>query len=512
MNYLDHLPILVVAIPILMSALMIMLRSRPTFQKILNIIVSASILLMSIILLLQVWNSGIQVYEVGEWGKYGIVLVADLLGSGMVVLSCGISLLALIYSLDYIEDKSLNTTYFSLFNLLMAGLNGTFLTGDIFNMFVFFEVLLLSSCGLVVASEYGGVTKVSDKMEATFKYLMLNIISSMVMLIAIACLYATVGTLNMADMSVKIAAMSDAGTLPWHIYFIALLFIIVFGNKAAIFPLHYWLPDVHPTAPSPISAMLSGVMIKVGAYGILRVYFLVFKDALFLLQPIIILLALITIAIGAIAAVGQKDVKRLLAYSSVSQIGYVFLGIGMGTAYALAASLVYLVNHAIAKSMLFLTSGGIIHHAGTRDMDKMGGMVKSAPLMSSMFLIGAMSIAGLPPLGGFIAKFVLFDAAILGEYYLPVLIGFAFAVFTIFYMFRAWLLMFWGEARDVEKYGPYSSHGLSPMITVPIVVLAVAVLTLGVYSEPLIALSSEIANQLLDPQPYINAVLGGEVR
>ncbi|KXS46974.1 MULTISPECIES: proton-conducting transporter transmembrane domain-containing protein [Methanohalophilus] len=512
MNIQEHLPILLVAIPILMSALMIMLRSRPTFQKILNIIVSASILLMSIILLLQVWKSGIQVYEVGEWGKYGIILVADLLGSGMVVLSSGISLLALIYSLDYIEGKSLNTTYHSLFNLLVAGLNGTFLTGDIFNMFVFFEILLLSSCGLVVASENGGVTKVSDKMEATFKYLILNIIGSMLMLVAVASLYATVGTLNMADLSVKISALSDAGTLPWHIYFIALLFLIVFGNKAAIFPLHYWLPDVHPTAPSPISAMLSGVMIKVGAYGILRVYFLVFKDALFLLQPIIILLALITIAIGAIAAVGQNDVKRLLAYSSVSQIGYVFLGIGMGTAYALAASLVYLVNHAIAKSMLFLTSGGIIHHAKTRDMHHMGGMVKSAPLMSSMFLIGAMSIAGMPPLGGFIAKFVLFDAAMLGEYYLPVLIGFAFAVFTIFYMFRAWLLMFWGEARDFEKYGPYSSHRPSPMITVPIIILAAAVLILGVYSEPLISLSSEIANQLLNPQPYINAVLGGSVR
>jgi multicomponent Na+:H+ antiporter subunit D len=512
MNIQEHLPILLVAIPILMSALMIMLRSRPTFQKTLNIIVSASILLMSIILLLQVWKSGIQVYEVGEWGKYGIILVADLLGSGMVVLSSGISLLALIYSLDYIEGKSLNTTYHSLFNLLVAGLNGTFLTGDIFNMFVFFEILLLSSCGLVVASENGGVTKISDKMEATFKYLILNIICSMLMLVAVASLYATVGTLNMADLSVKISALSDAGTLPWHIYFIALLFLIVFGNKAAIFPLHYWLPDVHPTAPSPISAMLSGVMIKVGAYGILRVYFLVFKDALFLLQPIIILLALITIAIGAIAAVGQKDVKRLLAYSSVSQIGYVFLGIGMGTAYALAASLVYLVNHAIAKSMLFLTSGGIIHHAKTRDMHHMGGMVKSAPLMSSMFLIGAMSIAGMPPLGGFIAKFVLFDAAMMGEYYLPVLIGFAFAVFTIFYMFRAWLLMFWGEARDFEKYGPYSSHGPSPMITVPIIILAAAVLILGVYSEPLISLSSEIANQLLNPQPYINAVLGGSVR
>lgn len=507
-----HLPILLVAVPILMSALMIFLRSNANVQKWLNISVTFAMMLISIILLLQVWNGGIQVYEVGEWGKYGIVLVADLLSSGMVVLSSLVSFLALLYSLDYIEGRSLNSTYHSLFNLLVAGLNGTFLTGDIFNMFVFFEILLLSSCGLIIANEKGGVTKSSDKMEATFKYLILNMIGSIVLLIAVASLYATVGTLNMADLSVKISAMTAAGTLPWHIYAIALLFIVVFGNKAAIFPMHYWLPDVHPTAPSPISAMLSGVMIKVGAYGILRVFFLIFRDALFLLQPIIILLALVTIIIGAVSAVGQNDVKRLLAYSSVSQIGYVFLGIGIGSVYALTAALVYLVNHAIAKSMLFLTSGGIIHHAGTRDMRQMGGMNKTTPVMSVAFLIGAMSIAGLPPMGGFMAKFILFDAGLRAEYYIPIAIALFFAVFTLFYMFRAWLLMFWGETRDVGEYGEYSSHKPSLMIVLPIVTLAALAFIFGIYAEPLIALAQAIAEQLIDPQPYIDAVMTRVVR
>ncbi len=508
----SHIPIILIAIPILMSALMILLRSKPDIQKVLNIAVTSILFILSTVLILQVFNNGIQVYEVGEWGKYGIILVADLLSSGMVMLSCFVSLLALIYSMDYIESRSLSASYHSLFNLLMAGLNGTFLTGDIFNMFVFFEILLLSSCGLIVANERGGVTKTPDKMEATFKYLILNMIGSIVMLIAVASLYATVGTLNMADISVKISAMNAAGTMPWHIYPIALLFIIVFGNKAAIFPMHYWLPDVHPTAPSPISAMLSGVMIKVGAYGVLRIFFLIFPPVLYLFKPIIIILALITIAIGAMSAVGQTDVKRLLAYSSVSQIGYIFLGIGMGSVYALAASLVFLVNHAIAKSMLFLTSGGIIHHAGTRDMTKMGGMVKTDPLMSSAFLIGAMSIAGLPPMGGFIAKFVLFDAGLLDQYYIPIGIGLIFAVFTLFYMFRAWLLMFWGEHRDIHKYGEYSSHRPSIMIALPIIVLAAMVFILGIYTEPLIGISQTIAEQLIDPEPYINAVMTGVVR
>ncbi|ETA69159.1 MAG: multicomponent Na+:H+ antiporter subunit [Methanolobus sp.] len=512
MNLSTHIPIILIATPILVAALMILLRKQPGIQKAISVAVSFAMLILSVILLSQVWSGGIQAYEVGEWGKYGIILVADLLSSGMVVLTSFVSFLALIYSLDYIEKKSLSASYYPLFSLLVAGLNGSFLTGDIFNLFVFFEILLLSSCGLVIANEQGGVTKSSDKMEATFKYLVLNMVSSIVMLIAVSSLYATTGTLNMADISVKLSAMSAAGTLPWHVFAIALMFVVVFGNKAAIFPLHYWLPDVHPTAPSPISAMLSGVLIKVGAYGMLRVFFLIFIDTLDIFKPVIMYLALATIVVGAISAVAQTDVKRLLAYSSVSQIGYVFLGISFGSIYGITAALVYLVNHAIAKSMLFLTSGGIIHHAGTRDMRKMGGMVDSAPLMSLMFLVGAMSIAGMPPLGGFIAKLSLFDAGIGEQYYFAIGIALFFAIFTLFYMFRAMLLMFWGEKRDVEKYGEYSHHGTSFLMALPIVVLALTVVAFGVYAEPLIALANATAHQILDPQPYIDAVMTRVVR
>ncbi|WP_321417312.1 NADH-quinone oxidoreductase subunit M [uncultured Methanomethylovorans sp.] len=506
-----HFPILLIATPILAAALSMMLRSKPKMQAGISLLTSFSLVVMSSILLMKVWNSGIQVYDVGEWGKYGIVLVADLLSAGMVMLSSSISFLSLIYSLDYIEKRSLST-YLPLFNLLVAGLHGSFLTGDIFNLFVFFEVLLLSSCGLVMALEKDGGAKSSDKLEATFKYLILNMLGSVIMLIAVSALYATTGTLNMADISVKLSSMQAAGTLPWHVFAIGLMFIIVFGNKAAIFPLHYWLPDVHPTAPSPVSAMLSGVLIKIGVYGMLRVFFFIFRDVLGMFQPILIVLALFTIGVGAASAVAQTDVKRLLAYSSVSQIGYVFLGIGFGSVGAVAASLVYLVNHAIAKTLLFLTSGGIIHHAGTRDMNKMGGMVNSSPFMATAFLIGAMSIAGLPPMGGFISKFILFDAGIIGGHYTEIGIALLFAIFSLFYMFRAWLLMFWGETRDIEVHGEYSKHGTSPMMYIPIAILALTVVIIGVYSQPLLSLAQATAAQILDPQPYIDAVLTRVVR
>ena len=503
----QHLAVFTIALPIVMAVLMIFLKKHSNAQNILNILGSVAVLILSILLVKTVLADGIQVYEVGEWGKYGIMLVADLLSAGMVLLTSVASLLALVYSLGYIEKRSLGNSYHPLFNLMVAGLNGAFLTGDLFNLFVFFELLLLSSCGLVIANETSSVTKPSDKMEATFKYLVLNMLGSFTMLIAILSIYGITGTLNMADIALRISLMVDAGTAPWYLYGAALLFIVVFGNKAALFPLHYWLPDVHPSAPSPISAMLSGVLIKVGVYGMLRVFFLIFPASLGIFSPLIMILALATIVIGGISAMGQSDVKRMLGYSSVGQIGYIFLGLGIGTIPAIAASLVYLVNHAIAKALLFLTSGAIMHHAGTRDMTKMGGMNKTAPFMSAVFLIGAMSISGLPPMGGFIAKFILFDAGLSAEYYIPIGIALVMAVFTLFYLFRGWQTMFWGEAER-----EYDSHKLPFTMVVPMIVLAVLVLLMGLWAEPLVHYANLTATQLFDNQAYIEAVLSRTVR
>jgi multicomponent Na+:H+ antiporter subunit D len=517
----DNLPIFLIAIPLAMAPITILTKGSPGLQKIIDIAVGFGLLCLSVLLITTVWNQGVIAYDVGEFGKYGIVIVADLLSAGMVLLNCFIGFLGLIYSYDYIEDKFLNQTYHSLYNLMLAGINGVFLTGDIFNMFVFFEIMLLSSAALIVSSENSKVTKISDKMEATMKYMVLNMLGAFAMLIAVTSLYASIGSLNMADLTLKIRVLAEAGTIPWHLYAVGLLFIIVYGGKAAIFPLHYWLPDVHPTAPSPISAMLSGVIIKIGAYGILRVLFMIFAPMQAVYGPIILFLALITIGLGATSAIGQSDVKRMLAYSSVSQIGYVFLGFGMaaianvageteGATIILAASVVYLINHALAKSMLFLTSGGIIHTAETRDMRQMGGMINKAPMMAAAFLVGAMSIGGVPPMGGFISKFMLFDAGLRAQFYVPIAIALIFAVFTLFYMFRGWMLIFWGE-RDAQ-YGEYSHHKLSPLVVAPILLLAAVVLIVGLYPEPVVQLSQNIASQIIDPQPYIDAVMVRVIR
>ena len=447
--------VLPVAVCLLMAPIMLFIKSSPTFQKVLAVLASLALLGLSALLFWTVYTQGIQVYDIGEFGKYGIVLAADMLSALLVLLTAFISLWVMIYSFDYIEKKSLSNSYYPLYFMMLGGIFGIFVTGDLFNLFVFFEIMFLASAGLIMANESLNVTDTSHKLEATYKYMLLGMLGSFLMLAAIATIYATIGSLNMADIAAKIRVLDDAGTVPWVVYGAALLFIVVFGNKAALVPLHFWLPDVHPTAPTPISAMLSGIMIKVGAYCMLRVLFLVLAPAKTFFLPILMFFALLTIAVGAISAMGQADLKRVLAYSSVSQIGYVLLGLSFGTIGAITAAIMYLVNHAIAKSMLFLVAGGIIHETHTRDLRKMGGLITVLPLLSAVFLVGTMSVAGFPPTGGFISKFALFQAAVSDGFFLPLLIAVVMAVVTVFYMFRTWIAVFWGEnkghLRDAER-------------------------------------------------------------
>jgi proton-translocating NADH-quinone oxidoreductase, chain M len=514
---LNNLPILPIAICLLMAPGMLFLKDHSKIQKIFATVISVLLLALSVALIQEVYVNGIQVYDIGEFGKYGIVLVADMLSSLLVLLTAFIGLMVIIYSFDYIEKASLSNSYYPLFYLMLAGIFGIFLTGDLFNLFVFFEIMFLASAGLIMANETLSTTDVAHKLEATYKYLTLGMIGSFMMLIAIVTIYATVGSLNMADLAAKIQMIAETGTVPWVIIGSALLFVVVFGNKAALFPLHFWLPDVHPTAPTPISAMLSGILIKVGAYCILRILFLILYPAQAFFLPILMFFSLLTIAVGAISAMGQTDLKRVLAYSSVSQIGYVLLGFSFGTVGAIAAAMMYLVNHALAKSMLFLTAGGIIHETHTRDLRKMGGLVTVLPLFSMTFLIGAMSIGGFPPMGGFVSKFALFQSAVNGNFWLPLAIAVLMAIVTIYYMFRTWIAVFWGERKDKAETSDIpvpeaNKHKISFEIVFPIVALCAAVILLGIYPEPLYEISEIIATQILDPTEYITLVLGGASR
>lgn len=344
------------------------------------------------------------VYAMGGWpAPLGIVLSLDGLTALMLVTVNLVAFLVAIYARGYMERYTSKRLFYGLFLLMLAGMNGVVLTGDMFNLFVFLEIASVASYALVAF----GTGK--HELEAAFKYGVMGTIASLFILLGIILLYARTSTLNMADMAAQLAG-GGGDVVP----LVTGLFLAGFGLKAALVPFHAWLPDAHPSAPAPISAMLSGVLIKsLGVYALIRVLFNVLGVAVpgQAFGPLIVL-GILSMMVGVVLALGQWDMKRLLAYHSISQIGYVILGIGIGTPLAIMAGLFHLFNHSIFKSLLFLDSGALEHATGTRDLRRMAGVGRRLPVTSGTTLIASMSIAGIPPFNGFWSKLLIIVAAV----------------------------------------------------------------------------------------------------
>lgn len=394
------------------------------------------------------------VYQIGKWPiPLGINLVLDGL-SGLLLLAIGIvSAAAMLFSTRYMEQYTAKSKYLCLFMLMVAGMNGVVLSGDIFNLFVFLEIASIASYALVAfGCEH-------EELEAAFKYAVLGSIASTFILFGVALIYGNTGTLNMAYISKSIAENG----LNTGLTFALALFITGFGLKAALVPFHAWLPDAHPSAPAPISAMLSGVLIKaLGIYAISRVVFNVFGITTEV-GWLLLVLGIVSMVIGAFLAIGQWDLKRLMAYSSISQVGYVMLGIGLGglliakgakgqwAALAILGGLFHLVNHAVYKSLLFLTSGSVEMSTGTRDMKKLGGLAERIPVTRTTATIGSAAIAGVPPFSGFWSKLILVIAAVgSGFYWVAAIIVFVSLCTLIMYL-RVQRYVFLGEVPETLR-------------------------------------------------------------
>jgi len=347
-------------------------------------------------------KGGLKVYYLGGWRPpFGICMVLDGLTVLMLLVVNLIGCLSLIYSIGYIKRYTAPQLYYTLFSLLLAGLNGVVISGDLFNLFVFLEITSIASYALVAFGTE------AEELEAAFKYLVLGSVASTIILLGIGILLGNVSTLNMADISRSIN-LSTSGNL---ISYALALFTMGFGLKIALVPFHAWLPDAHPAAPAPMSAMLSGVVIKtIGVYALIRLVFNVigFKPVVSL---IFIWLGIISMSIGVLLAIGQWDFKRLLAYHSISQIGYVIFAIGLGTPLGISGGLLHLFNHSLFKSLLFLNAGSVEYATGTRDLGKLGGLTKEMPVTSNTCLVASLSIAGIPPLCGFWSKLIIIIAA-----------------------------------------------------------------------------------------------------
>ncbi len=375
-------------------------------RKLPDILGSLTTLLLLVISILAVrltFLNQILVYDVGAWKPpVGIALVVDGFASFMLVTVNLIAFIIALFSVNYMSRFTAKWKFYTLFLLMLAGMNGVVVTGDIFNLFVFLEIAAVASYALVAF----GTER--HELEAAFKYAVMGTVGSLFLLIGIVFLYSHTSTLNMADMAGMLLLKSSRNV----ILIVTVLFVMGFGLKAALVPFHAWLPDAHPSAPAPISAMLSGVLIKsLGIYALCRIFYNVIGVSPNI-AALLMFLGALSMVIGVFLAIGQWDIKRLLAYHSISQIGYVVLGIAIGTPLGLAGGLLHLFNHSVFKSLLFLNSGALEYATGTRDLRNMGGLFPKLPVTGSTNLVASLSIAGIPPFNGFWSKLLIILAAV----------------------------------------------------------------------------------------------------
>jgi multicomponent Na+:H+ antiporter subunit D len=462
----DALIPLFVAIP-LISAFLIMILGKVVrgFHSYFAPLTLLALLVMAFYLFAGLGNDVLR-YTLGGWGMeggtpVGIYMVLDGFSVLMLCIINLIGFIALFYSLSYMRKYTAEANYYALFCLIVAGMNGVVLSGDLFNLFVFLEVSVIASYALVAF----GVGK--TELEASFKYQVLGVLASMLILLAIGLIYWKTKTLNMAEAR---SLLSQEPSGPF-IIFVQVLLISGFGLKAAIIPFHAWLPDAHSSAPSPISAMLSGVLIKaVGIYVIIRLFFNLFVTG-HEMAVLITVLGTISMVVGSLVAIMQWDVKRLLAYSSISQIGYVVMAFGMGlillnkgenlpaATLAMAGGIYHLLNHAVFKGLLFLNAGALEHRLDTRDLKQMGGIAPVMPITSSTSFMASMSISGVPPFNGFFSKLIIVIAAVNGGFYLLAVLAVVISIVTLAYFLKFQRYAFFnkvaGQVRDKIREAPF---------------------------------------------------------
>jgi multicomponent Na+:H+ antiporter subunit D len=499
-NLLLILPLLVPLFAAIFSLLA--WRSRIT-QRALGVIGTAALLISGSALLDSVWGNGIQSAQMGNWpAPFGITLVADLFSAIMVVLAGLMGLAVAVYSLATMDRRRERFGYYPLLHILLMGVCGAFLTGDLFNLYVWFEVMLMASFVLMAL---GGERA---QMEGAIKYVTLNLVSSALFLAAVGILYGVVGTLNMADLAEKLRSAPETDLLTA----VAMLFLVAFGIKAAVFPLFFWLPASYHTPPVAVSAIFAGLLTKVGVYALIRVFTLLFVQDVEYTHTIILALSALTMVSGVLGAVAQNEFRRVLSFHIISQIGYMTLGLGLFTAAGIAGSIFYIIHHIVVKTNLFLVSGVVQLLRGSYELKKLGGLYSANPGLSILFLIPAMSLAGLPPLSGFFAKLTLIQAGLQAEQFLMVATALVVGLLTLFSMTKIWAEAFWKEAPE-DSGAKESLSTVIPSGTaiyaliLPVVLLATITIAIGLAAEPVYRLAARAAEQLLDPTEYIRVVL-----
>jgi multicomponent Na+:H+ antiporter subunit D len=488
-----HAALWPVLVPIGAVAMTACLWNHRVAQRTTSFVAVVLMLGTSLVLLDVVEDRGVQVVRFGGWpAPFGVVFAADALSAAMVLITGVLALAALLFGMADVRRRQERAGFHMLLQGLLTGVNGAFLTGDIFNMYVWFEVMLITAMGLMVLG------RTRAQLDGTFKYAVLNLFSTLLFLTGVAILYGTTGTLNMADLARVVPTVAPSPSLT----IAAMLLFCGFGIKAGYFPLFFWLPASYHTAPITVAAIFAGLLTKVGVYASFRVFTLILPIDGTGIREVVAVVAACTMLFGVFGAMVQWDVRRILAFHIVSQIGYMLLGLAIATPAALGGAIFYVVHHIIVKANLFLIAGAIHRASGTYDLRKAGGLMTANPTLTVLFVIPALSLAGVPPLSGFWAKLLVIDASFRhGDVWLAAVALFV-GLMTLFSMSKIWIEGFWR---------PASVPAIIRSVPLPMLaasgLLAAVTVAISCWPEPFIAYATDAAQALAEPREYIAAVL-----
>jgi multicomponent Na+:H+ antiporter subunit D len=473
-----HAPILIIVIPLL-AAFLTHLTKYANLRRGAEIVAAGGIISPLIFLLSMgntIMSGKIIQYDLGGWpAPIGINLAVDGLSFFFSLLVLGIGLLIVVYSLGIYQYAR---RYYSLLLIALSGILGIIMTRDIFNMYVFFEILAVASYVLITYKRKPRAIK------ASFKYLIMTESAWVLFLLAIAILYGLTGTLNMDSIASQINSIYQ--TNPQVIYLIFSMMMIAFGIKCGMFPLHTWIPEAHSQAPTPVSSLLSGLILKAGLYAMLRIFFLFFGTTL-LLQgagQLILYLGVISLVLGACLALAQDELKKLLAYSSISQIGFILVAIGLGTQLGLKGGLFHIFNHALIKTALFFCAGIIISQTGFWKISQMKGIWRQMPGVTFAFCILSLAVIGVPPFNGFVSKLYIIQAALIEMNYLVIFFLFAGILLTAAYYFR--IIQTFFSPEEFQHKPDFVPQPVGPFEHLSTYVFAFLCLLIGIFPSVVI--------------------------
>jgi multicomponent Na+:H+ antiporter subunit D len=468
-------------------------------QRVISLLALSTNAVVAVILLVEVDGDEMLVMQAGGWKvPLGITLAVDRLSAVMLVVASLMLLSVLLYAVGQGAEESRYASFNPVYLVLAAGVSASFVTGDLFNLFVAFEMMLVASYVLLTLGGRPG------QVRSGMSYVVISLVASTFFITALALIYAATGTVNMAELSQRIPELSDGVRTGF-----SLLLILVFGIKAGLFPLFFWLPDSYPTAPGAITAVFAGLLTKVGVYAIIRTQTLLFppeaQQGSFLL-----VLAGLTMVVGVLGALAQDDLRRMLSFHIVSHIGYMIFGLALFTLAGIAGAVFYVVHHIVVKTALFLVAGLVERRAGSDRLSRIGGLVRSAPMIAVLFALPALSIAGLPPFSGFVGKFALVGSGIEADEWAIVAVSLLVSLLTMYVMVRIWSGVFWGEPEDpaIVVWIDSDDSTVPRLMTGSASAVVALSVALMIFAGPLYDYSTRTAEDLLAPDRYVDAVIG----